>query len=244
MGPVNAGNYEYRPESLIALRQELGLKQAKMAELIGVPANTLSRWETGATKPDAESLAAIYSVAVERGAKPDFFQRRKPVVKQAVRPSRLLVVWDLDTLKNRLATAKALDAKIRAEVDARFRQSPERLFKAYGGFLQDATMERVSGLGWRDGGVEKEISHWLVNESKSFCCEAPRDTRFVLITNNSTYADLLRDMQERGVLVHLFTTAEWGVQPLVDVVGEQRWIQIDSYALFLFALANPTQLLK
>ncbi len=242
MGPVKAGKYEYRPESLIALRQELDLKQTKMAELIGVPPNTLSRWETGTTKLDAESLAAIYSLAVERGVKPDFFQRRKPVVKQALRPSRLLAVWDLDTLKNGLASAEGLDAKIRGEVDARFRQSPECLFKAYGGFLQDATMERVSGLGWRDGGVAHAISHWLINESKSFCYEAPRDTRFVLITNNSTYADLLRDMQERGVLVHLFTTAEWGVQPLVDVVGEQRCIQLNSKTLF--ALANPAQLLK
>ena len=198
MGPVKAGKYEYRPETLIALRQQLGLKQTKLAELIGVPPNTLSRWETGATKPDAESLAAIYSVAVERGVTPDFFQRRKPAVKQTTSPSRLLVVWDLETARSLLYGVKALEASILAEVDKRFKQSSERLLKAYGGHLQDTTMDQVNKLGWRNGGVDGEIGYWLANESKSYCGEAPKDTRLVLVTNNPVFAELLEDLRQRG----------------------------------------------
>ena len=36
-----------------------------MADLLGVPPNTLPRWETGWAVPDANSLAAVYSVAME-----------------------------------------------------------------------------------------------------------------------------------------------------------------------------------
>jgi transcriptional regulator with XRE-family HTH domain len=62
MTPINQGLYEFKKESLIELRKTMGVSQSKMAELLGVPANTLSRWETGATVPDASSLAAIYSL--------------------------------------------------------------------------------------------------------------------------------------------------------------------------------------
>ena len=42
MAPIKAGKYEYKPETLVRLREEMGLTQAKMAERLGVPSNTLS----------------------------------------------------------------------------------------------------------------------------------------------------------------------------------------------------------
>ena len=41
MAPTRAGKYEFRPETLAGLRGQLALKQARMAELLGIPANTL-----------------------------------------------------------------------------------------------------------------------------------------------------------------------------------------------------------
>ena len=74
MTPIKQGLYEFRRDSLIDLRNSLGINQGKMAELLNVPANTLSRWETGATVPDAESLAAFYSLAQDHGSiSPSFF---------------------------------------------------------------------------------------------------------------------------------------------------------------------------
>lgn len=67
MTPIKKGIYEFKRDSLIQIRKELGLSQNKMAELLCIPANTLSRWETGATIPDASSLASIYSLARELG---------------------------------------------------------------------------------------------------------------------------------------------------------------------------------
>ena len=75
--PVNPNDFEYRfsPESLVEIRERLGLSQAKLAERLNVPVNTISRWERKDTTPDANALAAIHSIAVKGGLKPEFFQR-------------------------------------------------------------------------------------------------------------------------------------------------------------------------
>lgn len=74
MTPINQRIYEFKKDSLIETRRRMGISQTKMAELLGVPANTLSRWETGVTVPDASALAAIYSLAKEQGTDtPPFF---------------------------------------------------------------------------------------------------------------------------------------------------------------------------
>ena len=73
MTPNKRPIYEFKKESLIEVRQQLGISQGRMAELLGKPANTLSRWETGSTVPDAESLALIYSLARENGVEPPSF---------------------------------------------------------------------------------------------------------------------------------------------------------------------------
>jgi transcriptional regulator with XRE-family HTH domain len=90
MAPVNQGMYEFKKDSLTEIRKRMGVSQNKMAELLGVPANTLSRWETGATVPDAGALAAIYSLAREQGVdSPLFFGiRSSPLeLKTGSKPS-------------------------------------------------------------------------------------------------------------------------------------------------------------
>ena len=85
MGPARSGKYRFSPRSLIGLRRTLGITQAQMADLLGVPANTVSRWETSLTVPDAQSLAAIYSVAMEYQVQPNFFQLDAPASPPAKR---------------------------------------------------------------------------------------------------------------------------------------------------------------
>jgi len=81
----------------VELREALGLNQAALARELGVPTNTLSRWETGATTPDANSLAAVHSVASDHGVDLRFFRRVTPS-PGSVRPvTRLAFVWDLAT---------------------------------------------------------------------------------------------------------------------------------------------------
>lgn len=80
MTPAKQGDWEFNKESLVELRKQLGITQNRMAELLDVPPNTLSRWETGVTVPDAESLAAIYSLAQRKGISVNFFNLRPKFV--------------------------------------------------------------------------------------------------------------------------------------------------------------------
>ena len=236
MGPVKAGKYEYRPESLVGLREKLGLKQTKMAELIGVPPNTLSRWEIGATKPDAESLAAIYSVAVDHGISPNFFQRRRPMSKTHEGRSRLVVMWDFQNIGVPAYHVPALDSWIRAETKTLCGNPPNVLFKAFASPHQSAATDQHIELGWRVFEYDEDIDDEVSLQAKSDCGHDPTDTVFVLITNDGGYADLLEELGDLGVLTYVVTPQLGQNQELVRAAGKQRWLQLPS--------SIPTQLMQ
>jgi transcriptional regulator with XRE-family HTH domain len=54
-----AGLYEHIAATIKRLRTEEGWSQEKLAEQIGEPANTVSRWETATYKPSAEQLEKL-----------------------------------------------------------------------------------------------------------------------------------------------------------------------------------------
>ena len=86
--------YRFRPGMLRELREGLKLTQAQMADLLELPVNTLSRWETGSNLPDANALAAIYSVAAERGVTPQFFEERRTPVTDRANRQNIVIHWD------------------------------------------------------------------------------------------------------------------------------------------------------
>src|SRR4030042_5294931 len=90
--------YEFSPSEIKKIRNKLGLSQAKLADLLDIPPNTLSRWESGATSPDAKSLAAIYSLAMEKGIPPQFFVPKASFKKATETRTKLLLVWDFQNL--------------------------------------------------------------------------------------------------------------------------------------------------
>ncbi len=58
------------PGFITSLREALGLTQLEFGDRIGVDKMTVSRWERGALRPSAESLAAIEQLrreAIRRG---------------------------------------------------------------------------------------------------------------------------------------------------------------------------------
>ena len=69
--------FVFQASGLVDLRRKLDLNQAELAESLDVPVNTLSRWERGSNVPDANALAALFSIAKERGLKPEFFKQRE-----------------------------------------------------------------------------------------------------------------------------------------------------------------------
>ena len=77
--------------SWVSIKQEL-------AELLDVPVNTLSRWERGSNIPDANALAALFSVAVERGIIPELFRERKGAITNRYDRSILFIQWDYQNM--------------------------------------------------------------------------------------------------------------------------------------------------
>ena len=71
---------------ILALRTEQGLTQEEAAEKLGVSGKTLSKWETGATSPDIETvmrMAAFFGVTTDDLL--GLSDRRPPVFADAVR---------------------------------------------------------------------------------------------------------------------------------------------------------------
>ena len=226
MAPVKAGKYEFKPESLVRIREKLGIKQTKMAEMLGVPANTLSRWETGATSPDAESLAAVYSAAMDQGIIPDFFQRRRPVAKQAKAPSKLLVMWDFQNSGVRANRVSALNSWVRDEMEKRFPSTSYRRFKAFSHPNQEAASDKLQELGWRVFEDDVNMDEEITNQAKSDCGQEPNDTVLVIITKDGGFKELVNASKQNGVLVYLVTPPQGHSQSLVQAVGSKNWIRL------------------
>lgn len=223
MTPIKQGRYEYRPSSLIHLRQRLSLKQKKMAELLEVPANTLSRWENGATTPDAESLAAIYSLAKEHGVTAEFFQPRKSQRKTQKQGTRLLVMWDLNGMAFPLLQLEELDIWIKDLKQTRFGTPTREWFKVFANPSQSSETDKLSGLNWDVWEYAKDIEKELISQAKSDCGQAPEETVFVLIGRNDTYADLLKELMEWGVDACLIeSNNDYGMGLINKVPGVHR----------------------
>lgn len=54
------------PAFLAALREALGLTQAQLGALLGRDKLTISRWECGTVRPNAEALKKLYALARKR----------------------------------------------------------------------------------------------------------------------------------------------------------------------------------
>ena len=238
MAPVKAGKYEYKPDSLIHLRQKIGRTQVQMAKILGIPPNTLSRWETGMTTPDAESLAAIYSVGMEHKIRPDFFRRRRPMPKAPKGRSRLLVTWDFQSLSVPAFQVLALNSWIRQELDSKFPQASHQIYKAFATPQQAAATDILDILGWRVWEDEEDVDGDIVSDAKSDCGQEPKATTFVLITRDGDFGELIDELHGKQVDVCLVTPLSlnplMGSASLAQVVPENRRIRIPVHFNLLY----------
>lgn len=226
MTPIKPGRYEYRPSSLIQLRQKLKLKQREMANLLEIPPNTLSRWENGATKPDAESLAAIYSLAKEKGETPEFFRRRKAIAKKSKSQSRLVVLWDFQYVEVSWHQLDQITDWVQGELNKRFGSASHRLFKAFAWDRHGSTTEQLAQKGWRIFEDNEDLFDDIYDHAKSDCGHDPKDTTLVLIASDEEYAELVADLKKQGVRVYVITPPTIYDRSLVEAVGKRRWIQL------------------
>ena len=226
MVPIKGGRYEYEPGSIIALRKQLGHTQAQMAKQLGIPANTLSRWETGTTTPDAESLAALYSLGAARGVPPQFFHRKRLAPKPRKGRSRLVVMWDLQNAAVSARQAAKQESTIRSKLDGQFAGSSHRLFKVFSSPSQEAVTDTLADRGWRVWEEETDMDDELIAQARRDCGHEPNDTTFVLLANDGDYQDLIRDLKKQGVAVHVLALGGRHSKRLVSVVGKEGLIQV------------------
>ena len=227
MAPIKPGQYEFRPESIAEVRQRLGFTQAKLADLLGVPANTLSRWETGSTTPDAETLAAIYSTAVEQGFTPSFFKKKRPVPKPSRQRSRLYTMWDFQNLGVSASSVAEFNSWVRKELEERrFKSTSHRLYKAFSRPSQSPATDRLEKLGWRVWEDNVDMDTEIRNQARSDCGQDPKDTIFALITKDGDFIALAQELKNLGTEVYLISPEQGHNQKLVQAVGNKQWIRL------------------
>ena len=217
MTPINRSRYTFSPQSIVEVRKQLGLTQSKMADLIGVETNTLSRWETGAYPPDAEALAFIYSLAMQHGITPNFFRGK------GLGRNRLLVMWDFQNLGLAEHDVDKADTWLKQELNKRFPSISSRRFKAFAHTNQVVASEELMRLGWRVWEDDEDVDEDMIQQILSDCGQSPLETVLVILTKDGDFAETVRELIEKGVRVYL-VAPEGSSQDLVDEIPNKRWI--------------------
>lgn len=232
--PVIPNDFEYRfsPSALKEVRENLGLSQAQTAKRLNLPVNTVSRWERGETSPDANSLAAIYSIATGAGFEPVFFRKggamssstrrrqapEKPLNGRRVlnrQRTRLALMWDFQNVP--LDPDDAFDAWFYMEkfLDIAFPSVDEWELKAYASWqhneaVKDLRYLDMCQIGYdADTRMEQDIRHFCSLPRSSTWRSAsqrpdPRDTVLILVSKDGDFADLLYEADQAGVDVYLW----------------------------------------
>ena len=141
------------------------------------------------TTPDAEALASIYSLAIERGVTPNFFQRRRASTKPSTGRSTLLAMWDFQNVATPVHQVRSLDSTIRGELNKRFTSASHRLFKAFGSLNQSSATDELMRLGWRVWEDDDDMDEEIIAQAKSDCGQDPQNTVLVLITQDGDYME-------------------------------------------------------
>ncbi len=215
MTPIKQGKYEFKKDSLVDVRKKMQLSQNKMAELLGIPANTLSRWEIGATVPDAESLAAFYSVAKEHGIAPAFFGLRDNVIPFQY---NLIVIWDFQTTGTPAPWVRYAHDTIMAELKKRF-SGMTPIYKAFAHPTQSEAIKELENLGWSVWVGDSEIYNDIIHQAKSDSGHNPEATVFVLISRDDSFVELIDELMNKGVHVYVISTQTYN-NKLIEKVGQ------------------------
>ena len=212
MAPADRGSYRFDPKGIVNIRNRLGMTQFQMALMLGVPANTLSRWETGRATPDAHSLAAIYSFAQERGLNPSFF--RKYVEGDR---TRLVVILDFQNLGVSALNVQQMDRYIMDEVDRVAPSTHEEVFKAFASPDQVVGIGELKKLKWQVRVDESDQDDVIAQQIRSTCGLDPEDTILMVCSKDGGFKETIKDMSGSGVEVYLHTPSN-ASQTLLDAV--------------------------
>lgn len=235
MAPVKPGRFIFDPKSITKVRDKLNLTQKQMSEKLGVPINTLSRWETGATTPDANSLAAIHSLATMQGYTPGFFSKESAVKATATQANkkegpqesrrRVIVMWDFQNLGVQAQDVQTLTNWIKDQIKNRFPAASAPLLKAFVSPWHREASDALQRSGWR---VWEDYDDWdknIIQQSKADCGNNPNQNVLLLISQDGDFADLMKHLRDKGVPIYVVGPQDTS-QKLVQVVGKKHWIKM------------------
>ena len=209
---------------------------------MGIPQNSLSRWETGATTPDAESLAAIYSIGAEEGVVPNFFVKHSVKEPLQVRDV-ILVYWDIQNLAPSFYNVADWNTFIRTEAKRRVPKAKRELFKAFLSPIHQLATDQLEKLGWRlwegDGDWDEEI----YEQAMSDVGHSPQCTVVFLVTADGDHSETVEELRTRGVRVYLIAPPA-ASDDLVRAVGRKRWIHIHLPGTFMVKPRPVSRLLR
>ena len=230
MPPIRPDHYSFvfDRKALERLRHQLGFTQAALAEELFLPINTVSRWETGAATPDAKALAAIYSVARDRGVTPEFFQRRPGPSDMTQRITRLIVAWDF---QNRPLDASDVSEEW-ADMDAYLRICLPGAVVSQMRWAYTSTNQMNASAPLRQQGFQVRTSWFdadaqLVAEVMAACRTSPDHMAVLLVADDGNYAELVRNLRNMGVEVFVWGTNQCS-QRLRKALEDDRFIHEDA----------------
>lgn len=219
MTPIKQGKYKFIKKSLIDVRTQIGINQKKMAEILGVPSNTLSRWETGATVPDANNLAAFYSVAKEHNITPSFFE-----IPDSAKsfPYNLIVIWDFQTSGISPGWLQFTHGNIMGELQKRF-GGMNPLMKVFTDPTQGTEADILKNLGWTVIEEDADIRKHIIDDARSDCGQNPEGTVFILISIDNEFEKLIDELSKKGVKVYVISNQMYN-NKLIAKVGQTNTI--------------------
>ena len=230
MAPIRPDHYEFAfdSKSLSALRGQIGLTQAVLADLLDVPVNTVSRWETGATTPDAKALAAIYSIAKANGVTPKFFKRNPNMTQSQNQRTQLLLVWDFQNHGLEASEVETEWQFLEAYFAIRFPKAYANLRKsAYATLNQYQATQELQRLGFRVSAGMFDADSQIVKDVQLACQSNPSETVLFLVTDDGNFSDLLVNLIRAGVEAYVLGTDECS-ERLRKSVGREGFVHWDA----------------
>lgn len=241
MPPVRSDwfEFEFDPTAIRSLRNRLQLSQAALGDWLDLPVNTISRWETGATTPDAKALAALWSIANLRDIEPEFFKRRKE--SEVNNRKDLLVLWEYPHDKLQWETIEEDWQCVKKYASIRFPDAAPSIRGIlysnssciYVGFEPlDLTVEDPSQRLAMEGlDVKRDIrgfSNTLFEDDvRSAYSENPHNTILIVASNKANRVSLIRELIDVGVDVYIMPTTDDCSEEILDAIQSDHVIHWD-----------------
>lgn len=225
MVPVTPGAFVFDPGALVKVRNALGLSQAQMAARLGVPQNTVSRWETGATTPDAHSLAAVYSVAQKVGLMATFFKKAADPV-----PALAACYWDMATVPVHANVAAQVSEFLTGLMEQRAQRAERSLRKVFSNPPHDPTTAILQECGWGEWQDEGSQIDEIIHHVLSDIGHDPGSSVVFLVTANEALSDLVEEARRRRARVYVVKPGIMFADPrssrLVQAAGQRSYIEL------------------